>query len=89
MVGHLASNKVVSFAGLKERTKKFIFRIARKIPLVAKRIDKEMEGVAATFEKSALERAKAIPFLQKLHDKGMCEEDILSAVNEHLKLGMS
>lgn len=72
---------------LSDRIKKFIFRMARKIPIVAKHVAKEMASATASFEKGAIDRAKIVPFKHHLGKTGMASADILDSVNKYLKLG--
>lgn len=69
------------------RVKKFIFRTARKIPFVAKKISEEMDHISEAFEKDVIERGKKIPFLQELQQKGMEENEIIQTLNNYLQLG--
>ncbi|KAK9498779.1 hypothetical protein O3M35_003340 [Rhynocoris fuscipes] len=69
------------------RTKKYAFKLARKIPCVARKIDKEMQDITKGFEKDVTHRCKSVPFNLTLNTKGKNKEEIIKEVSENLNLG--
>lgn len=67
------SNLCKHFVGLKERTKKWVFRNARRLPFVAQKIatevNKQRQELAEHFHKSA----KGQTYIQRLPDVGLTE----------------
>lgn len=73
--------------GLLERGKKQLFRLARYIPSVRDKINKELVNVTETFEKDVLHRLKESSFIVELPKSGLKNEKILNLVNQFVHLG--
>lgn len=69
---------------LMSRTKKFVFRVCRKIPYISNQIDKELGKVADKFDKDAEDRFKSLPFFTQLPLDGLKEEEIINLTKEYL-----
>ncbi|XP_032670951.1 sphingosine-1-phosphate lyase isoform X2 [Odontomachus brunneus] len=69
------------------RAKKQIFKLARYIPAIQDKINKELTNVNEAFQKDALNRLKDIPFTVKLPAKGLRDEEILNIVKQHVHIG--
>ena len=73
--------------GLLERCKKHIFRLARYIPSIRNKIDKELAEVNEIFENDVLRRFKETSFIVHLPKNGLKNEKLLNLVNEYIYLG--
>ncbi|XP_049837080.1 sphingosine-1-phosphate lyase isoform X3 [Schistocerca gregaria] len=69
------------------RLKKTVFRLARKIPAVARRIDSEMSNMRKTFEDEVRHRNEKIDYITNLPESGKNREEILKQVKAYLELG--
>lgn len=69
------------------RAKKQIFKLARCIPSIQDKINKELTSVNEAFQRDALNRLKELSCTVKLPKKGMNDENILSTVKQHVHLG--
>lgn len=78
---------IIYVIGLTIRAKKQIFKLARHIPAIQDKINKELTNVNEVFQKDALNRLKDIPFTVKLPAKGLSDEKILNAVKQHVHIG--
>ncbi|XP_018354616.1 PREDICTED: sphingosine-1-phosphate lyase isoform X1 [Trachymyrmex septentrionalis] len=72
---------------LLERCKKHIFRLARYIPSIRNKIDKELAEVNEIFENDVLRRFKETSFIVHLPKNGLKNEKLLNLVNEYIYLG--
>ncbi|XP_073993913.1 sphingosine-1-phosphate lyase isoform X1 [Rhodnius prolixus] len=69
------------------RSKKYIFKLARKIPFIAEKVDKEMSDITRSFKDDVEERCKTVPFNISLNAKGKTKDDILEELRRNLNLG--
>ena len=76
-------------AGVVQRAKKTVFKLAKLIPSIRQRIDNELKSVRETFEKSTIEKTKHLTYTTSLPSKRLSPEEILDVAKEHLKLGMA
>ncbi|XP_068909932.1 sphingosine-1-phosphate lyase [Tenebrio molitor] len=70
-----------------QRAKKTVFRLAKLIPSIRRKIEAELQSVSETFEKETIEKTKHLKYTTVLPAGKLSEEDILSLVKENLKLG--
>lgn len=75
------------FTGLLERGKKQLFRLARYVPSIRDKINKELVNVNETFEKDVIHRLKEASFIVQLPKDGLKNENILNLVNQFVHLG--
>jgi sphinganine-1-phosphate aldolase len=75
------------FVGVTQRAKKTVFRLAKLIPSIRRKIEAELQSVSETFEKETIEKTKHLKYTTVLPAGKLSEEDILSLVKENLKLG--
>ncbi|XP_048506313.1 sphingosine-1-phosphate lyase isoform X2 [Athalia rosae] len=73
--------------GLLERGKKQFFRLARYVPAIRDRIDTELAGINANFEKEAAHRLTGISTVRELPENGWSETEILDMVKKCVNLG--
>nr|XP_050860929.1 sphingosine-1-phosphate lyase isoform X2 [Vespula vulgaris] len=71
----------------KKRGKKQFFKLARYIPSVKQRINKELSKVDETFKKDAERKLMNIPFIVKLPKDGLDAEKVLLKVKECVEMG--
>ncbi|XP_014251103.1 sphingosine-1-phosphate lyase isoform X2 [Cimex lectularius] len=69
------------------RGKKFFFRMARKIPAVANKINKELSKISSDFEKDVKERMGHTNYNRVLQVKGKSKEEIIEELKKNLDLG--
>lgn len=74
--------------GLIEHLKKKIFKIARKIPFVQKKIEAELSGTRTNLENDIIASNKGTKFQTHLPTFGLSQEDILNKIQEYSNLGM-
>lgn len=72
---------------LLERGKKQLFRLARYVPSIRDKINKELVNVNETFEKDVIHRLKEASFIVQLPKDGLKNENILNLVNQFVHLG--
>nr|CAD7461085.1 unnamed protein product [Timema tahoe] len=72
---------------LLSRGKKTAFRLARKIPAIARRIDSELDKINETFEKEVINRNQGNPYITTIPDKGKSHTEIVELVKQYLKFG--
>lgn len=70
------------------RTKQFTFRVSRKIPYVARKIESEKKTLSATFEHDVCERVKGVPYVTLLPSLGLSDKQIIEEVEKYLSLGV-
>ncbi|XP_043678321.1 sphingosine-1-phosphate lyase isoform X2 [Vespula pensylvanica] len=70
-----------------KRGKKQFFKLARYIPSVKQRINKELSKVDETFKKDAERKLMNIPFIVKLPKDGLDAEKVLLKVKECVEMG--
>lgn len=73
--------------GVIERGKKRVFKLARCIPSIRDKINKELADISQTFEKDTLRRLNNLPFVLSLPKEGLSNEEILNKVKENVYLG--
>uniref|UniRef100_A0A1L8E2I0 sphinganine-1-phosphate aldolase n=1 Tax=Nyssomyia neivai TaxID=330878 RepID=A0A1L8E2I0_9DIPT len=69
------------------RSKKYFFKMIRKVPFVQNKINKELNMRAKEFEDSAIKQSGGLPYITHLPELGLSNEKILSLVDSHLNLG--
>lgn len=74
-------------AGLLERGKKQLFKLARYIPSIRDKINEELVNINETFEKDVVHRLKEASFIVYLPQKGLSNEEILNLVKQFVHLG--
>ncbi|KAL0114158.1 hypothetical protein PUN28_011460 [Cardiocondyla obscurior] len=72
---------------LLERGKKHLFKLARYVPSIRDRINKELTNVNDTFEKDVVRRLKEASFIIELPKSGLNNEEILNLVKQFVHLG--
>ncbi|XP_011254754.1 sphingosine-1-phosphate lyase [Camponotus floridanus] len=72
---------------LLERGKKQLFKLARYIPSIRDKINKELVNINETFEKDVVHRLKEASFIVHLPKKGLNKEEILNLVKQFIRLG--
>ncbi|XP_047360638.1 sphingosine-1-phosphate lyase isoform X1 [Vespa velutina] len=70
-----------------ERGKKQFFKLARYIPSIRDRIDKELSDVNETFEKDTMRKLMNSPFIVELPKNGLSHDKVLLKVQECIKMG--
>ncbi|XP_046829563.1 sphingosine-1-phosphate lyase isoform X1 [Vespa crabro] len=70
-----------------ERGKKQFFKLARYIPSIRDRIDKELSDVNESFEKDTMRKLKNTPFIVELPKNGLSHDKVLLKVQECIKMG--
>lgn len=70
-----------------ERTKKCVFRIAKKIPYITKQIEAQLDSVSKGFVNDIEERTKLLRYITNLPANGLRTDDIIKALDKNLKLG--
>lgn len=73
--------------GLIERIKKTVFRIAKRIPAIKKRLDKELENISQSFETDVRDRTKHLKYIIKLPTNGLSKDEINNSLVQNLNLG--
>lgn len=76
------------FIGIVTRSKKTVFRLARLVPSIRKKLDDELERVAEGFTKDVQERTKGLTYITQLPEKGLNNEEIFEFLKQNLDLGM-
>ncbi|XP_066249897.1 sphingosine-1-phosphate lyase [Euwallacea similis] len=69
------------------RSKKTVFRIAKWVPQIRRKIEEELGEINKSFESEVIERTAKLQYLVKLPLKGLSKNEILSILNENLSLG--
>ncbi|XP_067011036.1 sphingosine-1-phosphate lyase [Anabrus simplex] len=72
---------------LVSRGKKAIFKLARRIPAIANKINMEMEKINQEFEDDVIARCQGKPFITELPKTGRTHDEILKEVEQNLTLG--
>ncbi|CAH1119293.1 unnamed protein product [Phaedon cochleariae] len=70
-----------------QRGKKTVFRIAKRIPAVRKKLEDELANISQNFEDDVKERTKDLVYIRSLPLKGLAKEDILNYLQQNLNLG--
>ncbi|EFN69307.1 Sphingosine-1-phosphate lyase [Camponotus floridanus] len=79
--------QIVTMTSLLERGKKQLFKLARYIPSIRDKINKELVNINETFEKDVVHRLKEASFIVHLPKKGLNKEEILNLVKQFIRLG--
>lgn len=66
-----------------------MFRLAKRIPFVAKKIDAELKKIENDFLKDVISRNKDIPYIIELPKSGMSDDEVLGLVDMYLQRGKS
>jgi len=74
-------------AGLLERGKKQLFKLARYVPSIRDKINKELVNINETFEKDVVHRLKEASFIVHLPKKGLNKDEVLNLVKQFIRLG--
>lgn len=69
------------------RGKKTIFKLARKIPAISRRIEREMKQISEGFEQEVIHRNEGNPYITKLPEKGIHHNEIIQQVEQYLSFG--
>lgn len=69
------------------RTKKTVFKLARKIPSIRKQLDSELNKVDEDFKREVKEQTKNLAYITELPMQGLSDEEICSHLNKNLDLG--
>lgn len=69
------------------RGKRQFFRLAKKLPPVRRRIEKELDKANADFEADIKKSNDHLAYSLRLPEKGLSKEQILGLVDDHLKTG--
>ena len=64
-----------------------MFRLARYIPSIRDKINKELAKINETFENDVLHRFKETSFIVHLPKNGLKNENLLNLVNQYIYLG--
>ncbi|GAB1869432.1 sphinganine-1-phosphate aldolase [Camponotus japonicus] len=70
-----------------ERGKKQLFKLARYIPSIRDKINKELVNINETFEKDVVHRLKEASFIVHLPKKGLNKDEVLNLVKQFIRLG--
>ncbi|KAF7274077.1 hypothetical protein GWI33_013237 [Rhynchophorus ferrugineus] len=68
------------------RGKKTVFRLARYIPAVRRKVEQELTSINNGFQDDVAKRTSHLEYIVKLPDKGWSKEMILSTLNKNLTL---
>ncbi|XP_055917558.1 sphingosine-1-phosphate lyase [Eupeodes corollae] len=69
------------------RTKKYFFRLLKKLPMVKARIQKEIGSTRDEFRKDMVKRCDGLVYSHKLPEKGFSKEEIFALVDQHIQKG--
>jgi sphinganine-1-phosphate aldolase len=69
------------------RGKKTIFKLARKIPAISRRVEREMKKVSEGFEQEVIHRNQGNPYITTLPEKGKHHNEIIQQVEQYLSFG--
>lgn len=64
-----------------------MFKLAKKIPYVRRKIESELETISNSFINEIEERTKFLTYITNLPPNGLGKDDILKELNINLKLG--
>ncbi|TDG50578.1 hypothetical protein AWZ03_002882 [Drosophila navojoa] len=73
--------------GFYVRGKRQFFKLAKKLPAVRRRVEKELKKAKDDFESDIKNSNQHLQYSIRLPEKGLSKEQILSLVDEHLKAG--
>lgn len=71
---------------LLKRGKKAIFRVAKCIPQVRKKVDEELMVINKGFEEDVVKKTGHLEYIIELPKKGLTKEEILDRINKNLNL---
>jgi len=69
------------------RTKRKFFNLAKKVPYVQRRIERELRKAKNDFEAEIVKNCKGLTYTLALPEEGLDSESILQLVDDHLKCG--
>ncbi|XP_075226838.1 sphingosine-1-phosphate lyase [Lycorma delicatula] len=72
---------------LKDRSKQFVFSLVKKLPWVARELDKELKKINCEFENDIIKRNKGRPYITELPKNSLTSEEILILVKDYVSLG--
>ncbi|KAJ9600131.1 hypothetical protein L9F63_009541, partial [Diploptera punctata] len=72
---------------LVDRSKKTVFKLARKIPAIAQKVESEMRKINDTFEQEVIHRNQGNPYITTLPKNGKNHHDIIEQVDQYLSFG--
>ncbi|XP_011871713.1 PREDICTED: sphingosine-1-phosphate lyase isoform X3 [Vollenhovia emeryi] len=72
---------------LLERGKKQLFKLARYVPSIRDKINKELVSINENFEKDVVRRLKEASFIVQLPKSGLKNEKIMNLINQSVHLG--
>jgi sphinganine-1-phosphate aldolase len=72
---------------LVNRGKKTVFKLARKIPAISQRIEREMNKINETFEQEVIHRNQGNPYIMTLPKEGKDHHHIIQQVEQYLSFG--
>lgn len=73
--------------GVTQRVKKTVFRLAKLIPSIRKKIDTELQNVNDRFENETVEKTKHLKYITSLPVNKLSPDEIITLVRANLKLG--
>ncbi|XP_011871712.1 PREDICTED: sphingosine-1-phosphate lyase isoform X2 [Vollenhovia emeryi] len=78
---------VLCSTSLLERGKKQLFKLARYVPSIRDKINKELVSINENFEKDVVRRLKEASFIVQLPKSGLKNEKIMNLINQSVHLG--
>lgn len=69
------------------RGKKMVFKLARKIPAISRRIEGEMKKISEGFEQEVIHRNQGNPYITTLPEKGKHHNEVIEQVERYLTFG--
>lgn len=64
-----------------------VFRLAKKIPAIKKKVDEELGSISKSFEEDITNKTGKLQYLVQLPPKGMSNNEILNTLRINLALG--
>lgn len=71
---------------LATRTKKTVFRLAKYIPQIRRKVEQELSAINSGFEEDVAEKTSNLKYLIELPAKGFSRDEILKTIRENLAL---
>ncbi|KAK0096393.1 hypothetical protein PV326_005629 [Microctonus aethiopoides] len=72
---------------LYERGRKKIFQLARYIPSIREKVERELNSLNDTFEKESLDRLKNAKFITKLPEQGLNNDQVMEHIKNLMQIG--
>uniref|UniRef100_A0A6P7FCP7 sphinganine-1-phosphate aldolase n=1 Tax=Diabrotica virgifera virgifera TaxID=50390 RepID=A0A6P7FCP7_DIAVI len=72
---------------LTERTKKTVFRLARRIPAIRRKIETELDTIAKSFEDDIKKSTSTVTYITELPQKGLTNDELIQCLDQNLSLG--